>query len=441
MGTGITQQDLKLDLPENTDESPGSFPLTKNTWCLSLNPGALHDPKKTHFKGEIYNSVQDKITSDFLNNIESLVIVAYLFEPSSTGDMTSWVQYTLDYCSQSNIFPKLKNVHVLYDSVIFHHAKIVSQYSVIPTYIPYYLLRSTLTKSKGSNFEIKPWSPKPKKALFLIGDGLRINRFPLLYEFYKNDNLKLLDYSLNYNYIDRFNSINDYFASTNFDNFSKYMYAAYGIDKSIFQRVYKNLQHKFPEDEFVTKVDSKVFNHFDISAYCFPKKWANSALILTAETMFFQTPAEIRNNETITFSEKTWKPILSKKPFISCSESDFSYSILENLGFKTFLEYTSHPNKIATKFTDINQQNYYPKIAYERTCSFLENMTKFEDRIFKDIEHNYALWVKLGNQLWEDLYKGCPPLKQMTKDDVTTVFSLGGHAGYLLSLEKNNFWD
>ena len=429
MGTGI--KPLGVFLEE-------SIPITKTTWYISISPGSCYPPVQPfngHISKAIPESVKNKlIESGTLKNIENLVIAAYLYEPSSTGDMTEWVQKSLDYLNESNFFPNLKNVHVLYDSMLFNDQEIKSKYNVKKTFLPYYLLRSTLYKDRGTKLNVTAWLPNGKRALFLIGDGLRINRFPVLYEFYRNNDLTKLEYSLDYNYINRFDNIQEYFNDVEFKKFANYMHAAYNLSTDELKKKIKLLQRKLIEDNFNEKVKSKQFNHFDISAYYFPKVWHTSSLILTMETQFlYVINDQPRSKETNTFTEKLWKPISTKKPFILCSNQDYQYSILESMGFKTFLEYTSHPNKITHALKDIPSfyQSHYPKLTYERTCSFLNNMIKYEKQIANDVEYNYNLWLKMGKELWKRLYNECPWIKEIPKNDIADLCILGGECNYI----------
>jgi hypothetical protein len=287
-------------------------------------------------------------------------------------------------------------------------------------------------KEMGTKYSPNTWSPNGKRALFLIGDMLRINRFPVLYEFYRNSDLHKLEYSLDYNYIGRFSNINQFYNTDTFKKFLSFMKEAYNLNYNEFKKKYTLLERKLVEDSFDAKVKSALFSHFDISAYHYPKQWANSSLIITMETQFFNIISEQPNSkETNTFTEKIWKPISTRKPFILCSDKDYQYSILESMGFKTFLEYTSHPNKISHSYKDMTDKSYYPKLAYQRTCSFLNNMSKHERQIKNDTEHNYSLWLKLGKELWEKLYIECPVIQEIPKHNIINLCLLAGENNYI----------
>jgi hypothetical protein len=422
MGTGIN----------NTRSLEGivaSIPLTRNTWYISVPAGSDY----CFFNGYIHKYIKDKVSEyNTLENIENLVIGAHLYEPSAKGDITEWIQKSLDYCSETKFLPNLKNVYVLYDSMVFNIDKINTKFNINKVRFSYFLLRSTLTKERVPNFIVKPWAPNTKRALFLPGDVLRINRFPVIYEFYINQNLDKLEYSFDYNYISRFNDFEHYTKDPHFQQFKNFVYDAYSLDEAAFKKRCKFLQRKLVDDDFAKTVQTGVFNHFDVSAYCFPKEWNTASLIVTMETQFQRIPYEqMVNNETDFFSEKMWKPILTKKPFILSSDKDFQYDILESLGFKTFLEYTSYPDKITRSFALTSDKSYYPKIAYKRIISFLENMRRYEKEISNDVEYNYNLWLTMGNKVWEKVYQECPVLKELSKIDLSNVFILGGENNYM----------
>lgn len=405
------------------------FPLTKDTWGISVVPHHTGvDGHVSYFSGKFETTVTDLgyLTIDRLNQVENLVFSFFLFEPNWCFDVTNWINGSLEYCNKSNIFPNLKNVYLLYDSCNIHLEKIDTKYNVKKFYLSYFLLRSTLTSTRSKNFKLNNWTPNNKKALMLIGDGGRKNRFPVLYEFYKNNSLHLLDYSLRFNYINR--GYEKFFLNPVFQVVSKEFEVELG---QVFADYFK-LQNDIPDDDFFYSLQN-TGNHFYLSAYSYPKQWNNASLVIVMETYFEESFK--KNSECIFFTEKIFKPLLSKKPFVTCSDCDYVYNRLKSLGFKTFLEYTDHPNIIEKSLS----LRTYTKVTYNRIASFLENMEKYKEEIERDVEHNYNLWLKMGQEAWDNLYSTIPSLKQIDKSVFSDMFIFSEYRTYLRNNIKQIF--
>lgn len=379
-----------------------SFPITHNTWCISTDFVAPND-SLLDFDGTSHQREFHDPTK-----VENLVLPLGLYEVQSYYDHSEWLQKTITLCQQH--FVNLKNIYIFRETAFFSKDKLHTTCELRVIDIPYYLLRSTATP-----LNFKAWSPKNNKAIFIIGDTRnRPHRFQTLYEFYANNSLDLLEHSLNplYDKNADFSWLIDWLNST------------YGLtlNKDTFDKLYRRLQRIIPGDDFrnlITKTTTATL-------LVFPPYWNDAPLILMTESNFSHPVfPELRFNEAFPFTEKIWKPILSGRPFVTSSDQDIIYSNLEDMGFKTFLEYTDHPTKVETKMTAMtNGMHFYANLTYNRVRSFLQNKEKFQDAIRRDIEHNFSQWKIITDREWDKLYVSCPPLKELTRDEIGSVFGL-----------------
>ena len=202
--------------------------------------------------------------------------------------------------------------------------------------------------------------------------------------------------------------------------------------------LFEKLCRDLPDDEdFIYRTK---FHGLTIYTQLFPKQWNDSSCNLVLETVFYDLTTYLShtilnhtdNGETRFFlSEKMWKPIISGKPFITFSANDAIYDELEKMGFRTFLKYTSQPEKIPLSCNLTLEHNIdFPenykkhcKICYDRTSSFLDNIDLHKDSIIEDINFNFAKWKELSQQAWDDVYKKCPPAMDMTKEEFCELFN------------------
>lgn len=405
---------------------PELFPITKNTWGLNNDHLNLKEFSgkfisiNTHKK---FNSIQN------LQSVENLIIYFSLYELNFIGDCTEWVKNTLNFIYKKNLLPNLKNVYLLYHSVSINLEGTYLNYNVKKVYCNILLLRSSLTSLKTPAIKTQSWNCSNKKAIFLLGDGGRISRLPVLYEFYVNNSLDLLDYSFDCTY-PFLNNTEEFFAKGQTNSVLQAMSSAFEIDYNNLKEHVIKLQNKLSDDEFFQLYYTEL-GPFDTTAYTFPKSWGTSLITIITETSF--------NNDwlskNIFFTEKMYKPILTKKPFITCSNQDYLYETLENNGFKTFLEYTDYPGKLTENlYLDHKHLKLYTSTTYNRTISFIKNAEKYQKQITNDIEHNYELYEKLCDQHWQALFNDCPPLTHLDRDTICQIFKMGAPVKFVISI-------
>ena len=156
--------------------------------------------------------------------------------------------------------------------------------------------------------------------------------------------------------------------------------------------------------------------------YDYPHQWNDVNLIIQIESSFFNLqPKQFRYNDDYIFSEKIWKPLITKKPFVTMSENDEIYRHLEFLGFKTFLKYTSEPIKINSYVNKMEQTDSiikkHSEITFNRVKSFLDNMDNNRENIASDVNHNYKTLLKLKDKHWNRICDTCADISKYDADD------------------------
>lgn len=403
-------------------------PLTFTTACIAVERS---NSEFSPFKGSYVPNTNDMhLENNYLNQVINLIFHLHLYEPSVTEDFTDGIINSINFCESTNFFPNLKNIYIFYTNVVIDISRIKSKYNIKKHFVSYYLMRSYLTKDISNYKELSDWKQSNNKCLNLVGEICRKNRFPVLYEFYKNNNLDILDYSLKYNHNltePVSNSIETNFEKNKCDWFMGYIRDEIQLNKNDFFDLYRKLERQLPEDPLYEK---QTTNWFNMSAYSFPAHWKDCGLVLQGET-YYDIPKFLNDSDNLYpiglrfFSEKTWKPICTKKPFIACTNVDWVNIALKELGFKNFLEYTDYPNFIEMIPGDHKNVRNIASITHLRVLSFLKNKEKYKEEINSDIEHNYNLWNKLAIESWNELLTMCPALKELSNIEVGNLFIMG----------------
>lgn len=367
-------------------------------------------------QSEPFNGIfEDHTSREQFSNINNLIFSFYLFEfgyKCSEDFTTNIINKSLEYIQQTNILPNLKNVYFLYNTAPINLDFISNKYTLKKIYLNYFLLRSYFTRTY-CNSAIKKWDTKNPKALFLIGQPFKLNRLPILYSFYQRKKMSLIDYSLNSIYY-KDDPLNVNINPNIIDEYSRLLFN--GCSQKLIDFLGK-MDKKIDDDFIETSKVFKTNSIFQKSAYIIPDEWFDASLILCMETYFYDLPS-VSNIEYNIFSEKFWKTVLSKKPFIMSSYDDHYYDKLEKLGFKNFLKYTTSEKKMYTgsmssRKMDKNLLEKYSSTAFFRTTSFLNNMEKQKVEIRNDIEYNYELWKHLAHAELQKLLSKCPPLNNI----------------------------
>jgi len=398
-----------------------NFPYSKSTYVHVVYQLPNPDTSLV-FTDELNQDHLEQILGNKVN-FKNLILATGVSEINSEGDHTQYIQKTIS--NYEKLFPNLENIYLLYNTVYCDHSRLFSSANITPISLHnYFFLRSTLTDL--SQFKI--WDGGDKKAIYLPGDiRNRPHKFSLIYYFYLKNNLNLLHYSLPLNSKHGINE--DIFQERHFCKLIPIFNEIFQDNLDIEQfRILSEKFHNTLDEEYITGM-VPFSGPMNVGTQLFPKEWNIASCNIIAETTFenFQhLLPHSHQDRKFFFSEKVWKPILSGKPFIAISEGDNIYSQLEELGFRTFLEYTDFKEKLESVTLD----NYplsevvsqHLKICYDRTVSFIVNIEKYKNEILSDTLYNLNRWKQLGNESWKHLRDNCPPIHSMSDSYFCEMF-------------------
>jgi len=394
-----------------------SFPLDNETW---LHPISYLQPHHVNNDEFIFNEKNIFSTESQINfdcnfaNIKNLIIGVGVVETHAGGDRTYHLQKTIE--NFEKIFINLENIYIFNLTSHFDVTKIVSKSNIHVRIIKYCLLRSRMTDLK----QFSSWKIGNKKAIFLPGTiSGRPHKFPLLYYFYKQNKLDLLYYSLK-----------QWPLNTDFQN-CPHLKRVLEIlnndfDAQLTQHSFRELFYKLSKNLSNDPYEA-INDYYGISmhTHLYPIQWNLATCNILCESHFYNLKSvlnrEVPGHEKFYFSEKMYKPLLSNKPFIACSYNDEIYTQLEELGFKTFLEYTDYPNKLEIHTS--TKSKPFVKLCFDRVTSFLKNCDKYEKEILSDTMHNKKRWLELSKNEWEANKSFCPPIKHLSLEAFCEIFN------------------
>ena len=421
-----------------SDHHIDSLQFTNGIWFIGIECNA--NPNNIEpFRGQILDGPKRNT-----QEIKHLIFGFMLYEPQIGFNYTSWMRDTLNYLHDTKFFPKLETIYVFYVGAHIDFDELPDHYPVYGRYMDYFLLRSDPEVTEQYNIGLDKnasWldSIDDKKALWLIGDiSARPHKFPLLYKFYKENDLDRLNYSLT----TVLQTEEGYDPLTIGDEpgnswLEKMFKDVFNLEMSFTElsELYHKLERELPNDLF-GEFAKKGIHQFDLATYCFPEDWNKATLIVMPET-WFKHPLEAKmfmglhgaksirqywEHNIYPTTEKTWKAIVTKKPFIGISYNDLQEKTLESLGYKTFRKYTHNPKMInADDNLSIEQ---HINIAHNRIISFLDDCESYKEGIEQDIEFNYEHHKYVLKQHWNQIYQCCPILKHVDKVKFLRLFSV-----------------
>lgn len=241
-----------------------------------------------------------------------------------------------------------------------------------------FLLKTVYNINQGHSHNLE-WNSNSDKALILTGKPHRENRIGFLIECAKRDILKNQIYSL--------------FKPKNvsiIEQTKKILNDRCDWDYDLFFEKYENN----PDGANIRNTEQDMhYSGFPFSEELFKQ---------TSISIILETNTHNISNNNPDFSEKTYKPIINKHPFIMSNIKN-SLCFLKQYGFYTFEEYLK-----VKKYDEID--NVYEKnIAIADNLEyFLQNYHSFIDEINEKVEHNYNLIFKLHDDFKkenEDIYE------------------------------------
>lgn len=211
----------------------------------------------------------------------------------------------------------------------------------------------------------KSWNQGSDKILFLTGKADKLNRVGLLYCLIKQG----LEKNLEWSYYPFLGTDIEHQALTYFRLFNK---------KSSYFKWAKQYSRN-PDNIKLTANENG--SHY--SGFPFDTKLYSSTLFsVIAES-------EFTDNSCIWLTEKTWKTIVNRHPFVMAGQVN-TLKRLKELGFKTFENYLEIKN-----YDEISNPISRIDAIVKNAEYFLHSYKKHSNEINQDIEHNYRNLIKL----------------------------------------------
>jgi hypothetical protein len=215
----------------------------------------------------------------------------------------------------------------------------------------------------------KFWNPDTKKALFLVGKPFKIQRIGLLNNFYKNNLMDYLHYSL---YCPPRRENVDKIKDLNLSDLTE----DYQINKLLIDINKPSLDVNYEECHTTNVFE---YRGFPTNLTYFK----NTSLSIVSETYLTYT-----NDATIMpyVTEKFYRAVANNHPFITLGDS-FYDEHLESIGYKTFNEFFLPKPKFRN---DIR----YVQWVTNSVKHFLDNAVKNKLAIEQIVNHNHKIFTK-----------------------------------------------
>lgn len=236
------------------------------------------------------------------------------------------------------------------------------------------------TRMIYNSYSIDPNVVAGDKFLFLTGMPNRPNRIGLLSKFYDAGLLKNAKWS----FFAPWTELDKKWCRQHLGHYTDMQY-----DKFL-----KHCEHSF-DDRYETAKPFYGTNNAntDTQAYDMAQTaWCKAPAHVDSEAFndtWFSIISEGPNywdDENRFVTEKSWRAILHKQPFILAAEPD-QYRYLKSLGYRTFEEYLLIPN-----YGTIANEDDRLNAVVANTKHWIENKHLYNMR--QDIEHNYQLLLK-----------------------------------------------
>jgi hypothetical protein len=216
---------------------------------------------------------------------------------------------------------------------------------------------------------VSNYEPTSNKGLFLCGKAQKPQRIGLLKKFYETNTLDHLVWSF-YNPKNIIDEIrNDYFAEYSNEEFEQFLNETTKILD------YKQEYHGNSDDTFVH--------------YGFPYD-----VNLYKDTAFSIINESCVLGRDYQFTEKTWRAIANKHPFIMVGAIQ-NVTILKNMGFRTFENYL----KIQDYHTFDSLDDRLNAIVVN-TREFSKDLVnkELQKKLREDVEYNFNLFIELAKK-------------------------------------------
>jgi len=277
----------------------------------------------------------------------------------------------------------------------------------LPTHLDYEIIHYPFEQNfvyqsyKEHIDKLHPWNIHATKFLFPTGIPARTNRLYLIKHFYETNFLKNAEWS----FFKPWDSGDRQWCREFMDDYSDDEY------QQFFATCERTIDSKYIKCKLNASSNDSSITEFERDPSWFdPDIFSNTLFSLITESV----REEESNLDTRFLTEKTWRTIVNRHPFIFSSTPEM-YNYLKSQGFKTFEEYM-----LIKDYGNIVNEIERLDAIVKNVEYFLNNATLFETQIKADIEYNYELFFKKI----EENYK------------LLSLFN----TQYNISKEELNFW-
>jgi hypothetical protein len=251
----------------------------------------------------------------------------------------------------------------------------------LPEYLDYEILHYPFEQNfvyqsyKYHTGKLQPWNPLATKFLFPTGIPGRTNRLYLIKRFYEIDFLKNAEWS----FFKPWDSGDKQWCREFMKDYSDEDYDRF------FEKCERKIDPRYIHCKLNTSPDNLSVSEFENDPAWFdPTIFSNTVFSLITESV-----REGESNlDTRFLTEKTWRTIVNRHPFIFSSTPEM-YNYLKSQGFKTFEEYM-----LIEDYGNIIDELERLDAIIKNVEYFLNNFKRYEDQIKQDIEYNYVLFFK-----------------------------------------------
>lgn len=235
------------------------------------------------------------------------------------------------------------------------------------------------------------WYPNSNKALFLVGKPFKLQRIGLLNEFYKNNTLDYLDFTL-------------YYPSTP-ENRKKIL--GIGIDglndDMCIHKLLCDIQRPSRDIELENQILSTGFEFTGFPTSL--RYYRNTCITIVSENSFEVSPPSEPGKIFIPYlTEKIFRAIVNFHPFILIGDNGIN-EYVEQKGYKTFNKFFL-PYDDSIRFSAPRTVEWAAKsIKY-----FIDNKDKHIDEIHSMVNHNHNVFMTTVKQEIEQLHRKIPNL-------------------------------
>jgi hypothetical protein len=243
-----------------------------------------------------------------------------------------------------------------------------------------------ITYKHSINRHRNKWYTESKKALFLIGKPIKHQRIGLMNEFYRNNLLDYLDYTLHLPYTrENTNAIR-----------------ALGIDslqdENYLRKFLTDIQRPSNDLVLENQITSTGFEYTGFPTNL--RYYKNTCLSIVSENSFSFFSADMRPTPYLT--EKLFRAVVNYHPFIVLGDTGTS-DYIKSLGYKTFDHFFIPSNNM----TFINTESTL-QWAVKSVKHFIDNVDKNKDAIRELVDHNFNHFINQTEQEIKGLQSKLP---------------------------------